>query len=56
MCIRDRLDQFGDQGDMAVANFEEFMATVHGIDLSGNKDEPFIAPTAAGAGGEGGGA
>ena len=41
---------------MAVANFEEFMARVHGIDLSGNKDEPFIAPTAAGAGGEGGGA
>ena len=50
------LDQFGDQGDMAVANFEEFMARVHGIDLSGNKDEPFVAPTAAGAGGEGGGA
>ena len=47
------LDQFGDQGDMAVANFEEFMSRVHGIDLSGNKDEPFIAPTAAGAGGEG---
>ena len=50
------LDQFGDQGEMAVADFEEFMARVHGIDLAGNDDEPFIAPTAAGAGGEGGGA
>lgn len=50
------LDQFGEQGEMAVADFEEFMARVHGIDLAGNEDEPFIAPTAAGAGGEGGGA
>ena len=50
------LDQFGDQGEMAVADFEEFMARVHGIDLAGNDDEPFIAPTAAGAGGEGGAA
>ena len=50
------LDQFGDQGEMAVTDFEEFMYRVHGIDLSGNQDEPFIAPTAAGAGGEGGGA
>ena len=50
------LSQFGDQGDIAVANFEEFMSRVHGIDLSGNQEEPFVAPTAAGAGGEGGGA
>ena len=50
------LDQFGDQGDMAVANFEEFMARVHGIDLAGNEGEAFVAPVAAGAGGEGGGA
>ena len=50
------LDQFGDQGEMAVADFEEFMARVHGIDLAGDHDEPFIAPTAAGAGGEGGAA
>jgi len=50
------LAQFGDQGDIAVADFEEFMARVHNIDLAGNQDEPFIAPTAAGAGGEGGGA
>ena len=50
------LDQFGDQGDVAVANFEEFMARVHGIDLAGNEGEDFVAPVAAGAGGEGGGA
>lgn len=48
------LAQFGDQGDMAVANFEEFMARVHGIDLTGGSADDFIAPVAAGAGGEGG--
>ena len=50
------LDRFGDQGEAAVTEFEDFMDRVHGIDLAGNKDEPFVAPVAAGAGGEGGGA
>ena len=50
------LDQFGDAGDIAVANFEEFMFRVHGIDLAGSESEPFVAPVAVGAGGEGGGA
>ncbi len=50
------LDQFGEHGDMAVANFEDFMSRVHGIDLAGNEGDSFIAPAAVGAGGEGGGA
>jgi len=49
------LDRFGEQGDMAVTEFEEFMYRVHGIDLAGNESEEFVAPVAAGAGGEGGG-
>ncbi len=48
------LVQFGDQGDIAVADFEEFMARVHGIDLIGDKGTDFVAPVAVGAGGEGG--
>ena len=49
------LDRFGDQGDIAVSDFDEHMYRVHSIDLTGNEGEDFIAPTAAGAGGEGGG-
>ena len=49
------LDRFGDQGDAAVIDFEEFMYRVHQIDLASKQEEEFVAPVAAGAGGEGGG-
>jgi len=50
------LQQFGDLGQNAVSEFEETMARVHGIDLTDKYKEDMVQPTAAGAGGEGGGA
>ena len=47
------LQQFGEMGKTAVADFEEHMDRVHGINLSGNEGDDFVAPVAAGAGGEG---
>tara|TARA_B100000282_G_C31729635_1_gene490265 strand:- start:1587 stop:2219 length:633 start_codon:yes stop_codon:yes gene_type:complete len=47
------LSMFGDQGDAAVTEFEDFMSRVHGLDLTGKDKEDFVAPVAAGAGGEG---
>ena len=48
------LQQFGDMGKTAVADFEEHMDRVHGINLSSQAGDEFIAPIAVGAGGEGG--
>jgi len=48
------LQQFGDMGKTAVADFEEHMDRVHGINLSGQSGDEFVAPIAVGAGGEGG--
>ncbi len=50
------LDQFGDMGQAAVADFEEMMARVHDIDLTDKYKEDMIQPTAVGSGGEGGAA
>lgn len=48
------LQQFGDNGQAAVAEFEDHMARVHGIDLTDKFKEDLVQPVAAGAGGEAG--
>lgn len=50
------LNQFGDQGQSAVVDFEEHMARVHGVDLTNSYEENLVQPVAAGAAGEGGAA
>ncbi len=48
------LQQFGDLGKTAVADFEEHMDRVHGINLAKRQEDELVAPIAVGAGGEGG--
>lgn len=45
------LQQFGDGGAAAVANFEDHMARVHNIDLTDKFKEDIVQPIAVGAGG-----
>ncbi len=46
------MQQFGNNGAAAVADFEEHMQRVHGIDLTGKFKEDIVQPIAVGAGGD----